>query len=302
MQKEDYIVQKINISLKKIPLIKEPIALCLGNFDGLHLGHQRLIKEALLKEEISVAVLSFTNPLGEIISLRKATTLLTSIDDRGEFLNKLGVSYLLTMEFNKELRDLKAIDFIELILKKLNIQHIYVGRDYRFGKNIEGDLHLLRKHFPLTVLNLMEDNLGKISTSRIIELIKNGQIAKANELLGRAYKIKGKVIKGFQKGRLIGYPTANLELLAPYVLPLNGVYKTIAYLNGFPYLAITNVGVHPTLNKLENPIIETHLLNYDKDTYEEVIELEFLSFLREEKTFNSLKELKEQISLDLKNF
>ena len=108
--------------------------------------------------------------------------------------------------------------------------------------------------------------------------------------------------KGFQKGRLIGYPTANLELLAPYVLPLNGVYKTIAYLNGFPYLAITNVGVHPTLNKLENPIIETHLLNYDKDTYEEVIELEFLSFLREEKTFNSLKELKEQISLDLKNF
>lgn len=295
-------MQKINLSLNNVPLINESIALCLGNFDGLHLGHLRLIKEALLKEEISVAVFSFTNPLGEIVSLRKATTLLTSIDDRKEILEKLGVDYLLTMEFNKEVRDLKAVDFIELILKKLNVQHIYVGKDYHFGKNIEGDLNLLRQHFPLTVLNLIQDDLGKVSTSRIIQLLEEGKIAKANELLGRAYKVKGRVISGFQKGRLIGYPTANLELVAPYALPKNGVYKTIAYLNGYPYLAITNVGVHPTINKLDAPMIETHLLHYNKDTYEEVIELEFLSFIREEKTFASLEDLKAQIALDLKKF
>lgn len=302
MLEEDYIVQKINLIIEKMPKIKQPIALCLGNFDGLHLGHQRLIKEALLKEEIDVAVLSFINPLGEVISLRKSVNLLTSIDDRYEFLEKLGITYLFMMEFTKEIRDLKAVDFITLVLQKLNIQHIYVGRDYRFGKNIEGDLNLLGKYFPLTILNLLEDDLEKISTSRIIALIEEGKIAKANELLGRPYKIKGQVIKGFQKGRLISYPTANLKVLAPYVLPLSGVYKTVAYLNGYPYLAITNVGVHPTLNQLDEPIVETHLLNYHKDTYDKVVELEFLSFIREEKTFKSLEELKDQIALDLKKF
>lgn len=294
-------MKKLELTLNKIPKINEPIALCLGNFDGVHLGHQRLIKEAVLQDENKVAVLTFCNPLGQIFSLRKSTSLLTSVDDRLEILKGLGVSYLIAMEFTKEIRDLRAIEFIDLVLKKLNVQRIYVGNDYRFGKNIEGDVQFLQKHFPVTILNLMKNEEDKISTSSIIRLIQNGDIKRANLLLGRPYRIKGQVVKGIKDGQKIGFPTANLKLEVPYVLPLNGVYKTNAYFNNKKYKSITNVGIHPTLNKLSSPIIEVHILDFHKNIYNEELRVEFLEFLREEKIFNTIKELKEQIKTDLKN-
>lgn len=291
---------RVDIDYKSVQENLPNVSICLGYFDGLHLGHLKIINEAKKKSEHPIAVLTFDKPISTLIDNHKSKEVLTSIKDKEIYLNRLGIDYLYLVKIDKDFVNLTPEEFV-IILKKLNVKHVFVGTDFRFGKEAKGDINLLCKHFIVDALTIMEINDEKVSTQGIISLIKNGQISQANKLLGRAYQMIGKVVEGHHVGKSIGFPTANIELFDNYVIPKFGVYKTLAYINGIPHISLTNVGVHPTVNKEEKPTIEVHIPNYESDDYEKTVYLEFIDFIREEKKFETLDELKSQIATDLKN-
>jgi riboflavin kinase/FMN adenylyltransferase len=185
------------------------------------------------------------------------------------------------------------------ILKKLGVKEVFVGTDYRFGHGASGSVADLRKHFDVHAFELLSTKDGKISTSTIIKSLDDGDVEKANELLGYDYQIRGVVGYGNQVGNKIGFPTANLDIAANYVLPKNGVYKTICYVDGKPYLALTNIGVHPTLGASDRVLVESYLLHYEGNAYGKTMYVAFLSRLRDEKKFDDVADLKKQIAIDL---
>ena len=274
------------------------LAICLGFFDGVHLGHQKLIKEARKSCKGILGVLTFDNSVSSFISNNKSEKVLTSLDDRFKIISKLGVDFYYVMHIDKDFLSLSAEEFIDL-LKKMNVKEVFVGSDYSFGKNRSGDYHLLEKHFRTTVVELLSDKNEKISTQEIISLIENGDMKEANRLLGHNYMISGSVSKGRGIGHTIGFPTMNIKLTTNYVYPRFGVYKTIAYISNIPHAGIANVGVNPTVNG-KKVSIEVHLPQFEKSVYNESISLEFLDFVRPEKKFDSLDELKAQIDKDIK--
>ncbi len=274
-------------------LFKEEISLCLGFFDGLHLGHQALIKKAK-QSPYKSALLTFSNPF-------KREKILTSLDDKKEILNSYSLNYLFVLEFNEKIKHLKKEDFIEKILLKLNVKEVIVGKDYHFGYNSSGDISTLKtyqKYFDTKVLDFVYFKKQKISTSLINELLDSGNIKDANFCLSRNYKIKGQVIEGKGNGHLINYPTANIKLLEKYKLPRRGVYKTYAYIANKKYLAMTNIGIHPTISPLKDELIEVHIIDQNMNLYNQIITIEFIDYLREEKKFSSFEELKIQLDKD----
>ncbi|GAB6073648.1 bifunctional riboflavin kinase/FAD synthetase [Nautilia lithotrophica] len=241
----------------------------IGGFDGMHLGHQALIKRADM-----------------IVVIEKGSNL-TPGTDRCDYTT-------LPCKFF-DLNDIKNLGPIEFIgiLKKLNITKIIVGKDFRFGKNRSGDLNLLKKHFEVEAIEEVKiDGIGV--HSRIIrEFIKNGEITKANRFLGHTYKIKGKRIKGQGLGGKELVPTINITLLKSYLIPKQGVYITLT--NKFP--SLTFIGKRSTDGNFS---IETHILNEKwKNENEELINIEFLKYLRENRKFDNLKALKKQINKDI---
>lgn len=292
-------MKTVLLDIKNITPLAEPTTICLGNFDGVHIGHQKVIKQAMLDSGGPVAVLTFDAPLGTVIDGRKAKQVITSVSDRYRLIHRLGVDYLLVLHLNKKLLSLSAVDFIDKVLNRLNIGKVFVGEDFRFGKGRTGNAQLLAKHFSTNIIPLLDVEHTKVSTSQIIELLKDGNIIKANQLLGRHYQMNGVISEGLHNGQTIGFPTANLKLSAPYVIPKFGVYKTVCYIDGFPHLSLTNIGVHPTIQQLDLPSIEVHIPNYEGIDYGKTMYLEFISFLREEKHFASLDELRVQIARDI---
>ena len=164
-----------------------------------------------------------------------------------------------------------------------------------------GNVSILKKYFKVFTPNFYLVNNEKVSSTKIKEYIRNGEVEKANYMLDRHYFYKGTVIKGLQNGSKFLFPTINLSLLTNYVLLKNGVYQTQITIDGVIYDSITNIGVHPTIDKLSSPSIETFVLNFNKEVYEKNIKLEFIKFIREEKKFSSLEQLKQQILQDISN-
>ncbi|MCI2069613.1 MAG: riboflavin biosynthesis protein RibF [Bacilli bacterium] len=277
----------------------EKIALCLGFFDGLHLGHQKLILQAL-KENPNVGVLTFQGALKRITSAREDEEILTSVEDRKELLEKMGIHSLFVVPFDEKIHSMEAEDFIFSILKPLNVSAVYIGSDFRFGKGAKGDKELLSKYFDVHTVDFRLDEEGKkISTSSIIRLIKNGFVEEADKDLGRNYSIRGKIIHGLRNGSTkLGFPTANISPADDYVIPMKGVYATYLNLEGQRYLSMTDIGVHPTINELSTTSIEVNIFGFEGNVYFENVRLEFLSYLRPETKFASLEELKEQLSRD----
>jgi len=283
-------IEKLNIS-------KDKINLCLGFFDGLHVGHKFLIQQAK-SPYAKLAVLTFEGSLKSITQRRKEG-LITTVEDRKDFLSQLNVDFLYVIDFTKEIMQMEPVSFIEKFLKPLNINQIFVGEDFRFGLKAKGNVDLLKKYFDVQVVEYILDNGKKISTSTIIKYISDGEIKRANRLLGREYFVKGKVIHGFNAGSTkIGFPTANIELASNYVIPQNGVYATRIEVGGKIYPSMTNIGVHPTINKLDSPAIETNIFDCYLDIYDEPVKLYFVNFVRHEKKFKSVVKLKEQLVKD----
>lgn len=283
--------------LDKLEVPNEKIAICLGYFDGIHLAHKEIIKKAL-KSKYKVALLTFDKPLSTLLNNNKSKEVLTSLNDRFRIISRLGVDYYYVLHVDANFVNLTKFDFIET-LHKLNVQEVYVGEDYSFGKNKEGNNAFLKQYFKVYEVPLLKVNGKKISTQEIIALLKEGEVKKANSLLGQNYFVSGIVEKGMHNGEKFGFRTANLKLNDNYVIPKYGVYKIITYVEGIPHLAIANVGVHPSIDEISKPIIEVHIPNFNEELYGKNLSVEFLDFLRPEIKFNSIDELIEQITKDV---
>lgn len=298
-------MERISVFDNKNEQIQRVIA--LGNFDGVHKGHQKLIERMIYKAKkmkLQSSILAFENHTKEVIS-GKRTDLLTSTSQRDKLIKDLGVDVLYTLHFDKYIMSLSPEDFFkDILIDKLNIRGIFVGTDYRFGYKAKGDSKLLKElgeKFNIYVEMIdplyMEDTM--VSSTRIRKLIKDANFQEAKKLLGRNYSIIGKIVPGKKLGRVLGFPTANIEPITNYCLPKNGVYDTDTIIGVEKYRSASSVGFNPTF-KESTLKIESHLLNFTGSLYGEYIELIFNYFLREEIKFPDLESLIEQMTLDVK--
>lgn len=287
----------IDIDIKELNIVENNnINLVLGFFDGVHIGHQEMIKKAV--ESGDTAVMTFDISPSFILGKTIKYSYITSLFDKANVLQNLGVKYLYILRMSKLLLDLTKEEFIEKILKKINPKRIYVGEDYHFGKGGEGSAIDLEKEFNVYVSNLVELNGEKVSSRVIREHIAQGDMKLVETELNRPYQVTGLVIEGAHNGEKLGFPTANLELTYPYVLPKIGVYTGYVKLLSSKYKAIISMSTHPTIMELNDPIIEVHLLSYKGDLYGKEIEVQFKEYIRDIKKFGTLEELSEQLTKD----
>lgn len=283
------------------------VYVALGSFDGLHKGHLTLIDKVveLGKNNDSLSmVYTFRNHPLEVIDESKAPKIIMDNEEKLEILSKKGIDVACFIEFNKRFMTIEPETFIKEIIDKFNVKGIIVGFNYKFGFKNKGDITLLEKlseklGFELYVMNALEENGKVISSTLIRELIRNGSINEANELLTRFYSIKGKVIHGKQLGRTIGFPTANLNITESTVLPAIGVYYTNVEIDNKIYKGITNVGNNPTVNG-NNITVETNILDFSNDIYHKEIRVYFIEKIRNQEKFDSLEVLKGQLENDKK--
>jgi riboflavin kinase/FMN adenylyltransferase len=279
----------------------------LGNFDGVHRGHQRLVEEVVEQAASSdrkIVITFYPHPAQVVKGGQKIATL-TTLRQKVRILDALGVSDLVLLHFNQNLLGVEAYDFMEAVLiRALNLKSIVIGPDAAVGKGRAGTPDRLREFMnrrgrECVVVPFLEGQGDKISSRRIREALGAGDLSTARVLLGRSWSIEGVVRHGEKRGRSIGFPTANL---APgsSVLPPQGVYATRTWHRGRQYSSVTNVGVRPTVSDLQNVTIETHILDLpDGEFYGERIEVFFEFLIRSEMKFPGLAELMRQIEADV---
>lgn len=281
----------------------------LGYFDGVHLGHQKLMKRNVdlsKKYGYTPSILLFKENTKTTVKDDKRY--LSSLEDKVEILSQLGIKTFCLVNFDENFMKLSPTDFIKTIIaEKLNAKIIIVGDDYRFGYKASGTVDTLREYEKIfayitdVVDFAMEDDYAKISSGHLRNFIRNGEIKKANKYLGRPYKIRGKVVHGKRRGRLLNFPTANLDLSFPYVIPTDGVYLTITNIRGKDYYGLTNIGSNPTFEEGDDKKIETFIFDFNDSIYDEDISVEFIEFLRPDFKFNSAEELIAQMDKDKEN-
>lgn len=278
----------------------------LGNFDGVHKGHIAMLSEAkqeCIKKNINFAVITFLPHPAQILKAQRAF-LLSEYDDRRTLLEKAGVDILVEIPFTREFSSLTPDQFIqEYITSVNNLKLLCLGYDFAFGANKAGDINTFRKKIDSTQKTVLEleqfkQNDEHISSSIIRDLIRKGKVSEVKTLLGRNYKLKGVVVRGKGRGKGIGFPTANLQVPDEMITPSTGVYSTKTILKNKEYKSVTNIGFNPTFNDSLKMTIETHILDNISDFYNEVLEVEFLAKIREEKRFNSIEDLISQITKD----
>ena len=285
----------IHVNNNEIDEIVEPLCAAIGNFDGVHLGHQKLIEEAK-KHNLKSAVLTFYPHPAIFLKNIKDYKILTPIDHKAEIFQTLGIDYLIVVDFNNEIANLSKDDFITL-MKKLNIQKCVCGHDFSFGAKALGTPFDLLNNFDTYIIpKYVIDNV-RVSTSYIKELLDDSNVSKAAELLGRYYSIRGEVVSGSQKGRHIGFPTANVEY-NKYYLPENGVYYVKVKLDDVLYDGMCNIGNNPTFNFSALERLEVNIFGLDADLYGKELEVFFIKNIRNEKKFKSKEELIKQLNLD----
>lgn len=279
--------------------------LTIGNFDGFHRGHQELISQ--LQSEnygLSVMVIIFEPQPQEYFSGNTAPARLTRLRDKIKYLSDAGVDTILCITFNKHLADLGANTFIsDLLVKKLGVQYICVGDDFRFGSKRIGDFSLLQQvgassGFKVKSTATYTENGLRISSTIVREALAQDRLIEAEILLGHSYRISGRVLHGDELGRTIGFPTANVSLKGKKS-PINGVYAVKVYGLGLsPKEGVANIGVRPTISGNQQRL-EVHLLDVAQDIYGKHIEVVICAKVRNEKKFNSLNALRKQIENDI---
>ncbi len=288
--------------------VKYPgITMALGTFDGIHLGHQQIISQAVdLARQINGTSVVFTfsnHPLSIVAPERQPLQLVTQ-EDKAELIAELGVDILLTIPFTPEFLQLSATDFIRLLLENLSPKHIVVGPNYYFGYNRSGTPEMLQQAgkkngFDVNIHPIVYLKNTIVSSTLIRKMISAGKVEQASFLLGRQFKIKGLVIHGEKRGRTLGYPTINLEISNELVLPANGVYAVTIDIGRIQYNGIANIGTNPTFNGIQRHL-EAHILDFAGDLYGTTVTVTFLQHIREQQKFSSADELKMQIGQDIK--
>lgn len=274
--------------------------IALGDFDGVHLGHQAVI-DATVKNEYNFipAVYTFTYNC-------KGAKLITDNALKSNLLYALGIKEIFFGEFEK-IKDLSPIDFVEQVLmNKYNAHAIVCGENFRFGKNAQGDVGTLKricdKHgIILNVINIQNNENIRISSSDIRKLIESGNIEKANELLARRFSVSGTVLHGKHLGNKNNAPTANIAFSENSIIPSYGVYITNTIIDGARYNSISNIGVRPSVESSNIPNIETNIFKLDEEIYGATITVEFIKKLRNEIKFDSKEQLFKQVLIDISN-
>ncbi len=279
----------------------------IGNFDGLHLGHQKVLKQArdrAKKYKLKFGVVTFEPVPVMFFNKNIRNHRINSLKQKILALKKLKLDFLRIIKFNKKFSKLNPEQFIErIIYKNLNSKFVFVSKNFRFGKNREGGIRTLIKHekyfsYKTIVTKPLEKNNQVLSSSIIRSKISSGKIDKANNFLGRKWCVFGKVIKGKKRGRKIGFPTCNIKL-KDYVLPKLGVYSVTVKANKFNRKGVANIGYRPTFNG-KSLLLEVNIFGIKENLYKKVIEVNFIKFIRGERKFRNINELKKQIKKDIK--
>ena len=281
----------------------------IGTFDGVHLGHQKIIKRLLeIKQQQGGETLLFTfspHPRKVLFPEQKDLRLITTTEEKCELLQGLGLDHVLVFPFTKAFSQVQAIDYIkEVIVKGLKTKTLVIGYDHRFGSSREGNIEMLKmlsveNNFTVEEIPVQEINSLNVSSTRIRLAIEQGDIETANNYLGYPFFITGVVVKGKQLGRTIGYPTANIKIHdADKLLPLIGVYAVYVVIDEQRYKAMLNIGTNPTTDAETNIKIEVNIFDFDKELYGSKIKVEFRKRIRNEQKFANLDELKHQLAND----
>ena len=284
----------VRFTYPNLPQKRKNLTMVLGFFDGMHRGHQALLAKARYCATGDSAVLLFSS----MPFKGEGTSCLMSLEDKIRFLHGTGIDFAYVLDTTPEFFALSPEEFITDFLLPLGVSQTVVGEDYSFGAHGKGTPEDLKRHFRTFTLPLVLEDGNKISSTRLKTLIREGKVEEAAALLGRPYEICGTVVHGKARGRTIGYPTVNLRLKAPYLLPKEGIYGGICYLLGKPYEALINVGKNPTFGELDEVLVEAHLLGYSGNCYDKTVYLSFVASGRGEKKFSGLEELKTQLQTD----
>ncbi len=288
--------------------IQRPTVLTLGVFDGLHLGHQLIMRTVVEKARAKGAVptvITFDPHPRAVLHPESSPPLLQTLDQKVEGFGVLGIEQTIVVRFTPEFAQIRAEEFLrEVVRERLQAKEVYLGRGFAFGHNREGNIDLLRR--VSQELGFFADEVPevrlrnqRVSSSRIRELLASGNVNLARRLLGRPYGVEGRVDRGAERGHVLGFPTANLHP-QNRVIPRHGVYVTGALIEGEWRRSVTNIGVRPTFESTAEPSVETFVMNWAGDLYGDVIRVRFLHRLRDERKFGSLDELKKQIERDVK--
>ena len=286
--------------------LSTPTYLAIGSFDGVHVGHQAVLQEMVAAARADgrrSAVLTFFPHPTRVLRGQEGPYYITTLADRVRLLAEQGIDLIITHPFNEEVRLTRAADFVDQLIRYLDMRQIW-GGNFAFGYKREGDVPFLRRlgaerGFSVELVRSMVEVQGDwVSSSRIRRCLAEGNVATVRECLGRPFHVTGAVAQGDQRGRTIGFPTANLAAWDELLLPANGVYATYAWLGDQRYVAATNVGVRPTVNG-RGVTVEAHLLDYSGDLYGQELRVEFIQHIRPEKKFSGLPELTAQIQADV---
>lgn len=289
----------------------ENSVLTLGTFDGVHLGHQEIIRRVVdcsKKENLRNFIITFHPHPRKVINPELKIKLLTTQDEQIKILEQLGVEHLLIINFTKEFSELAPEEFIEnYLIRKVGLKKIVLGYDHHFGKARGGDVNLLKQFsqkFNFSIIQIEPYIIENepVSSTKIRNSLENGEIEKANKMLGRIYSFSGLVIEGDKRGRKLGYPTANLQLTDPdKLLPQIGIYAVLAELDGKVYKALLSIGKRPTFYNNGDLVAEVYIYDFNSDIYGEKLKINLISKLRDEEKFNSSEELIKQMNIDKEN-
>lgn len=287
--------------------LQQPSVVTIGVFDGVHRGHQYLIRqlvaEARATNRLAVALTFFPHP---DIVLRGLTGryYLSTPEERARYLGELGVDTVITMPFNEDFRQIRAAAFVDMMRAHLNLSSLWIGSDFALGYKREGNVDFLKaqgeaKGFSVQVIDLLVAQAdGAISSSAIREALLAGEVDKARDWLGRPYTLTGEVVHGDHRGRELGFPTANMDIWEHQVIPANGIYAGWATLGGERFMAATNVGIRPQFDG-DDVRVEAYLLDFDRDIYGQQLTFSFEKYLRPEMKFTGLDGLIAQINADV---
>lgn len=282
--------------------------LTIGSFDGVHLGHQKIIKELTAgarSVKAPAVLLTFYPHPAIVLGGLQGSFYLTTPEEKALMLGEAGIDIVITHTFNLEVAAISAQVFVTTLKERLGLRHLFVGHDFALGHNREGDVPALRKFganmgFDLHEIAELQIDNQVVSSSTIRQLLIDGNIEQANKLLGKPFFLAGEVEQGEGRGHTIGIPTANLAIWKDRVTPGSGVYVCRAEVNGTGWQAVVNIGVRPTFEEeAAAPTVEAHLLDFDEDIYGQSVRLEFLHRLRGEQKFSGVDELVAQIQKDI---
>ncbi len=301
------VVKNWNITLGQKRVNDVAVAACIGYFDGLHLGHQALISETvkLANElECETALITFNPDPWVTIKGIQDVYHLTTMKQREVLAERFGIQHFFVIDFTAEMASLSPNEFLELLSLQINLKGLVSGFDFHYGAkglgNTDTLLQISHQRFEYRWVTSINDEQGKISSTRVSDAVTNGDMQSAFRLLGYPFTLLAKVIHGNAVGASkLGFPTANCQVNQEYIKPKKGVYAGKVLVQEKEYLAMINVGHNPTFNLSEDVSIEAHILDFDQDIYEEEIEVMFFYYIRDEKKFSSINELITQLKQDV---